>query len=119
MPPADGGLRHDLRRDLRMIRERHVAQPGLWQRLESADPGRARQTYLQEQLALTDRLAATMATALEAAQLMSKVVNELHDTLGVYLAVIQRLDDDGVLRIVASAGPGPGQRDGDARSLYG
>ncbi len=33
------------------------------------------------------------------------VVDELHETFAFYLAAIQRLDDDGVLRLVAGRGP--------------
>ncbi len=33
------------------------------------------------------------------------VVDELHSTFAFYLAAIQRLDDDGVLRLVAGRGP--------------
>jgi putative nucleotidyltransferase with HDIG domain len=87
------------------IRDQHASAPGLRERLSFADPENARRAYLEEQLALTERLTATMASALDLGQLAREVVDELHVTFGVYLAVIQRLDGDGVLRIVASAGP--------------
>jgi putative nucleotidyltransferase with HDIG domain len=101
-----GGLRDAQMRDrLAEIRHRHAAAPGLRERLSGADPHRARQAYLEEQLALAERLSVAMAGAIEIDALAAEVVSELHHTFGVYLAVIQRLDDDGVLRILASAGP--------------
>lgn len=87
------------------IREEHVSAPGLRERLSYADPESARRAYLEEQLAMTERLTASMASAMDLGRLTRQVVTELHHTFGVYLAVIQRLDPDGVLRIVASAGP--------------
>lgn len=90
---------------LRQIHQEHQSVPGLRQRLSWGDPERARRTYLEEQLAIGERLAATMSRAMDLTRLASDVVAELHHTFGFYLAVIQRLDDDGVLRIIASAGP--------------
>ncbi|PZS24359.1 MAG: hypothetical protein DLM61_22390 [Pseudonocardiales bacterium] len=46
-----------------------------------------------------------MAGAEDAEGILSAVVDELHRVFGVYLAVIQRLDGDGILRVVAGAGP--------------
>ena len=46
-----------------------------------------------------------MTSAVDAGELMRAVVEELHATLDLYVVVIQRLDPDRVLRIVASAGP--------------
>jgi putative nucleotidyltransferase with HDIG domain len=74
-------------------------------RLRSIDAAGARQAYLEEQLSLTERLAAVMAVATDAHQLAGDVVRELHDTFGIYLAMIMRLDGDGILRQLASAGP--------------
>jgi putative nucleotidyltransferase with HDIG domain len=90
---------------LREIRDEHASAPGLRERLSHAFPGRARQAYLEEQLSLTERLTAAMAMASDVEQLASEVVTELHVTFGIYLAVIARLDDDEVLRPLASAGP--------------
>ena len=96
--PSDDELR------LREIRERHASAPGLRERLRHSDPDRARQGYLEAQLALTERLAAAMTDATDADQLAAEIVEELHLTFGMYLAIIARLDD-GVVRIVAAAGP--------------
>ncbi len=46
-----------------------------------------------------------MAQSRDAEELMRAVVAELQATLDLYLVEIQRLDGDGILRIVASAGP--------------
>ena len=87
------------------IRDEHALAPGLRERLTYANPESARRAYLEEQLAMAERLTETMAAAMDPIVLAGQVVTELHHTFGVYLAVIQRLDPDGILRIVASAGP--------------
>src|SRR5271154_7193361 len=61
--------------------------------------------YLREQLRLAARLTARLATKSEIEELAQLVVDELHDTFAFYLAAIQRLDGDGVLRLVAGRGP--------------
>jgi HD-GYP domain-containing protein (c-di-GMP phosphodiesterase class II) len=62
-------------------------------------------TYLREQLRLAARLTARLATKSEVEELAQLVVDELHETFAFYLAAIQRLDADGVLRLVAGRGP--------------
>ncbi len=62
-------------------------------------------TYLREQLRLAARLTARLATKNEVEELAQLVVDELHETFAFYLAAIQRLDDDNVLRLVAGRGP--------------
>src|SRR5271154_6337185 len=61
--------------------------------------------YLREQLRLAARLTARLATKSEIEELAQLVVDELHETFAFYLAAIQRLDQDGVLRLVAGRGP--------------
>jgi HD-GYP domain-containing protein (c-di-GMP phosphodiesterase class II) len=61
--------------------------------------------YLREQLRLAARLTARLATKNEIEELAQMVVDELHETFAFYLAAIQRLDEDGVLRLVAGRGP--------------
>ncbi len=61
--------------------------------------------YLREQLRLAARLTARLATTSEVEELAQMVVDELHETFAFYLAAIQRLDEDGVLRLVAGRGP--------------
>jgi len=61
--------------------------------------------YLREQLRLAARLTARLASKSEVEELAQLVVDELHDTFAFYLAAIQRLDGDGVLRLVAGRGP--------------
>ena len=61
--------------------------------------------YLREQLRLAARLTSRLASKSEIEELAQLVVDELHETFAFYLAAIQRLDDDGVLRLVAGRGP--------------
>jgi HD-GYP domain-containing protein (c-di-GMP phosphodiesterase class II) len=60
--------------------------------------------YLRAQLTLAARLTARLAATHDVDELVSIVVQELHSTFAFYLAAIQRLDDDGVLRLVAGSG---------------
>ena len=87
------------------IRTRHLASDRPWPRPTAEDPAHARSGYLKAQLDLIRRLSARMAGAVDADGILNGVVDELHRVFGVYLAVIQRLDPDGVLRVVAGAGP--------------
>jgi HD-GYP domain-containing protein (c-di-GMP phosphodiesterase class II) len=61
--------------------------------------------YLREQLGLAARVTALLAGEKEVEELAQLVVDELHETFAFYLAAIQRLDGDGVLRLVAGRGP--------------
>jgi putative nucleotidyltransferase with HDIG domain len=101
-PPAFGADELLLRAK---THERHLAERPLWERLANTDPERARQLYLEKQLTVAGRLSAAMAESVDVDEVVRRVVDELHSTFGVYMAVVQRLDDDGVLRVVASAGP--------------
>jgi putative nucleotidyltransferase with HDIG domain len=85
--------------------ERHMAVQPLWERLATTDPDHARQLYLEKQLAVAGRLSAAMAASVDVDDVVRRVVDELHLAFGVYLVEVQRLDDDGLLRVVASAGP--------------
>jgi HD-GYP domain-containing protein (c-di-GMP phosphodiesterase class II) len=60
--------------------------------------------YLRAQLTLGARLTARLAATHDADELAGIVVEELHGTFAFYLAAIQRLDGDGVLRLVAGSG---------------
>jgi HD-GYP domain-containing protein (c-di-GMP phosphodiesterase class II) len=61
--------------------------------------------YLRAQLRVAGRLTARLAAMRDVEQMVGLVVDELHDTFAFYLAAIQRLDADGVLRLVAGRGP--------------
>ena len=61
--------------------------------------------YLRAQLTLAARLTARLAATHTVDEMAALVVEELHGTFAFYLAAIQRLDDDGVLRLVAGRGP--------------
>lgn len=59
----------------------------------------------RERLALASRLSARLAPLLDHVDIARITVNELHHSFDYYFAVIQRLDPDGVLRVVAGEGP--------------
>jgi HD-GYP domain-containing protein (c-di-GMP phosphodiesterase class II) len=61
--------------------------------------------YLREQLRLAARLTASLVHKSDVEEMAQLVVDELHETFAFYLAAIQRLDDDGVLRLIAGRGP--------------
>ena len=56
-------------------------------------------------LAVAARLATKLAPLDRATDIAAAAVSELHEAFGFFLAVVQRLDPDGVLRVVAAAGP--------------
>jgi HD-GYP domain-containing protein (c-di-GMP phosphodiesterase class II) len=64
-----------------------------------------RLAYLRTQLRVVARLSARVAATQDVDEMVQLVVDELHETFAFYLASIHRLDDDGVLRLVAGAGP--------------
>jgi HD-GYP domain-containing protein (c-di-GMP phosphodiesterase class II) len=61
--------------------------------------------YLREQLRLAARLTAELASESDVEEMAQLVVDELHETFAFYLAAIQRLDEDEVLRLIAARGP--------------
>jgi HD-GYP domain-containing protein (c-di-GMP phosphodiesterase class II) len=61
-------------------------------------------TYLRAQLRLAARLTARLAATNDVEEMVALVVEELQGTFAFYLAAIQRLDDDGMLRLVAGRG---------------
>ena len=62
-------------------------------------------SYLRAQLRVAANLTARLAATQEIEEMVRLVVDELHCTFAFYLAAIQRVDGDGMLRLVASAGP--------------
>jgi HD-GYP domain-containing protein (c-di-GMP phosphodiesterase class II) len=60
--------------------------------------------YLRSQLRAAARLTARLAATREVEEMARLVVDELHETFAFYLAAVQRLDDDGVLRLIAGRG---------------
>src|ERR1700691_4199346 len=60
--------------------------------------------YLRAQLRVAGRLTARLAAMRDVDDMVKLVVDELHSTFAFYLAAIQRLDGDGVLRLVAGSG---------------
>ncbi len=60
--------------------------------------------YLREQLRVAARLTAKLAAKRDVLEMAQLVVDELHETFDFYLAAVQRLDEDGVLRLLAGRG---------------
>lgn len=60
--------------------------------------------YLRSQLRSAARLTARLAATREVEEMARLVVDELHETFAFYLAAVQRLDDDGLLRLIAGRG---------------
>ncbi len=60
--------------------------------------------YLRVQLRLAARLTARLAATNDVQEMVELLVDELHRTFAFYLVGIQRLDGDGVLRLVAGSG---------------
>jgi putative nucleotidyltransferase with HDIG domain len=58
-----------------------------------------------ERLVVASRLSTDLALAHSSEDVAAIAVRQLHDSFDYYLAVIQRLDPDGSLRVVAGAGP--------------
>ncbi len=56
-------------------------------------------------LLVASRLATSLSRAQTVAQVADEAVRLLHESFDYYLAVVQRLDPDGHLRVVAGAGP--------------
>jgi putative nucleotidyltransferase with HDIG domain len=61
--------------------------------------------YLRSQLRAAARLTARLAATREVEEMARLVVDELHETFAFYLAAVQRLDEDGTLRLIAARGP--------------
>lgn len=56
-------------------------------------------------LLVASRLATNLSRAASVAEVAGETVRLLHESFDYYLAVVQRLDPDGILRVVAGAGP--------------
>ena len=61
--------------------------------------------YLRSQLRAAARLTARLAATRDVEEMAQLVVDELHETFAFYLAAVQRLDEDGILRLMAGRGP--------------
>jgi putative nucleotidyltransferase with HDIG domain len=73
-------------------------------RARSATPA-GELAYLRTQLRLAARLTASLAASVDVEEMTHLLVNELHEAFAFYLVAIQRLGDDGVLRLMAGRGP--------------
>jgi HD-GYP domain-containing protein (c-di-GMP phosphodiesterase class II) len=61
--------------------------------------------YLRAQLRVAHRLTGRLAAMRDVGEMVELVLDELHQTFSFYLAAIQRLDQDGVLKLMAGRGP--------------
>jgi putative nucleotidyltransferase with HDIG domain len=66
----------------------------------------------RERLACANRLSARLAPLLEPDRIAAATVDELHESFRYHLAVVHRLDPDGMLRPAAGAGPLIGEMTG-------
>lgn len=62
-------------------------------------------TSRDERLVVASRISSLLARAHSVGDVAAIAVRELHESFDYYLAVVQRLDGDGSLRVVAGAGP--------------
>jgi HD-GYP domain-containing protein (c-di-GMP phosphodiesterase class II) len=60
--------------------------------------------HVRAQLRLAARLNAQLAATNDMGEMVGLLVEELHQTFAFYLIGIQRVDDDGVLRLIAASG---------------
>jgi hypothetical protein len=98
MPPGPVGTR-ERRRRVEALRQHREERRG--RSISSA----GELTYLRAQLRLAARLTAGLAATSDVQEMLQLLVEELHETFAFYLIAIQRLDGDGVLRLVAGSGP--------------
>jgi putative nucleotidyltransferase with HDIG domain len=61
--------------------------------------------YLRSQLRAAARLTARLAATRDVEEMVRLVVDELHETFAFYLAAVQRLEPDGILRLISGRGP--------------
>jgi diguanylate cyclase (GGDEF)-like protein/putative nucleotidyltransferase with HDIG domain len=73
--------------------------------VRAASEARAARTPAQrDRLATASRLSALLAPLADAQEIAEVTVGELHRSFGFYVAGLQRLDEDGVLRLVSARG---------------
>src|ERR1700760_81009 len=68
------------------------------ERRSGADPQGGR-------LLVASRLGTSLSRAASVESVAREAVRTLHESFDYYLAVVQRLDPDGVLRVISAAGP--------------
>jgi HD-GYP domain-containing protein (c-di-GMP phosphodiesterase class II) len=61
-------------------------------------------SYLRAQMRLAARLSTRLGATNDVAEMVDMVVEELHGTFAFYLAAVQRVDADGILRLIAGRG---------------
>jgi diguanylate cyclase (GGDEF)-like protein len=82
-----------------------VADAGLYERKGRASAVTSvLRRDVRGRLEVASRLAVRLTELHDQRSIAQEVVNELHSAFGYYLAVINRLDDDGMLRVLGAAG---------------
>ena len=71
----------------------------------TTDIQRAGSSTDDERLVVASRLSTSLAQVHSTEDVASVAVRQLHDSFDYYLAVVQRLDPDGSLRVVGAEGP--------------
>jgi len=103
-PTKDALLRHADTQLYAMKRERRFPL-GAASGARQAAPARAGAAIQRERLAVASRVATLLAYAGNDEEIARTSVAQLHHSFDYFLAVVQRLDQDGVLRVVAAEGP--------------
>jgi diguanylate cyclase (GGDEF)-like protein/putative nucleotidyltransferase with HDIG domain len=115
--PADGPAKDSLlrRADERLYAmKRSVAGSGR-QAAAAATPDLGDAEHQREQLACANRLSARLAPLLDPERIAAATVDELHESFHYRLAVVHRLDPDGMLRPLAGTGALIGEMTGFER----
>jgi diguanylate cyclase (GGDEF)-like protein len=82
-----------------------VADAGLYERKGRTSPVTSvLRRDVRGRLEVASRLAVRLTELRDERAIAQEVVNELHSAFGYYLAVIHRLDADGILRVLGAAG---------------
>ncbi len=93
---------------LASVRERRVREAALKRHREEVGARKAGPagdlSYLRAQLRVAATLTARLAAAREVGEMATLVVDELHETFSFYLAAVQQLHDDRMLRLLAARG---------------
>ncbi len=101
--PADGPSKDSLlvRADERLYAMKRSAAAGS---RHTAEPGQG-QELQRERLACASRLSSRLSPLLDPDRIAAATVAELYESFQYHIAVVHRIDEDGMLRPLAGAGP--------------
>ena len=103
-PTKDALLRHADTELYAMKRQRRLSRDARLG-VQEAKPSRPGAAMQRERLAVTSRVETLLAHARSDEEVARAAVAQLHHSFDYFLAVIQRLGEDGMLRVVAAEGP--------------